>query len=656
MPDAPERTGTMKALRRAIRGAPRGLAWRVVSAYRLALRRLAWPIYIRCFDRLALRHRRSLRTTFIGITGSAGKTTTKDLVAAILERHHGRGRKGQGTLNGAYQVARVVLMTRPSDTWCVTEIAVTNDADFDLQLALFRPDVGVVTTIGSEHVASYGSLDGVAREKSKLVRSLPPNGTAVLNADDPRVLAMRAEFQGRTLTFGTSDAATVRASAVASSWPHRLSFTVEWNGQSARVQTQLCGDHWVPVVLAALTTGVALGVPLAAAAEAIAGVEPFEGRMSPVQLQDRVTFIRDDWKAPVWSIAPTFDFIRQARAPRKIIVMGTLSDYSGPSTPRYVKVARQALAIADCVVFVGPRAATGLRAKEDGHDRLFAFPSLMEASKFLSGYLRPGDLVLLKGSIRTDHLERLVLARTGSVECWRTACRRAYFCDKCALLHVASGPGMPTDSSAVARFEPEPTRIDNGANDASMVVVVGLGNAGERNAGTRHNVGRRVVDILGERLGGTWVREDDLAVVMRTHYEEERICLTKLLTPMNDSASAFVPLSRKLGFTLSDCILVHDDLDLPLGTVRARYRGGDGGHRGVQSILQAFQEDRVRRVKVGIGKPDPGTPVVEHVLTPFPPDRLAEVDHANRVAADRVVELIREASAARRSRTQETAS
>ena len=105
-----------------------------------------------------------------------------------------------------------------------------NDADFDLQLALFRPDVGVVTTIGSEHVASYGSLDGVAREKSKLVRSLPPNGTAVLNADDPRVLAMRAEFQGRTLTFGTSDAATVRASAVASSWPHRLSFTVEWNG------------------------------------------------------------------------------------------------------------------------------------------------------------------------------------------------------------------------------------------------------------------------------------------------------------------------------------------------------------------------------------------------------------------------------------------
>ena len=160
--------------------------------------------------------------------------------------------------------------------------------------------------------------------------------------------------------------------------------------------------------------------------------------MNPVRLADGVTFMRDDWKSPFWSIAIAFDFMRQARATRKIIVMGTISDYSGPYTPRYVKIAREALAAADCVLFVGPRASACLRAKRSANDQLFAFLSLKNAADYLAGYLRPGDLVLLKGAVRTDHLERLILSRTANVECWRLACGRMYFCNICTLLHVAS--------------------------------------------------------------------------------------------------------------------------------------------------------------------------------------------------------------------------
>ena len=124
--------------------------------------------------------------------------------------------------------------------------------------------------------------------------SLPLDGVAVLNADDPRVLAMRSRFSERTITYGLADDAEFRADAVQSSWPDRLSFIVKWNGQTVRVDTRLCGAHWVSAVMAAMATAVALGVPLDFAASAVVGVKRFEGRMSPVQLRDGVTFIRDD--------------------------------------------------------------------------------------------------------------------------------------------------------------------------------------------------------------------------------------------------------------------------------------------------------------------------------------------------------------------------
>jgi aminoacyl-tRNA hydrolase len=300
--------------------------------------------------------------------------------------------------------------------------------------------------------------------------------------------------------------------------------------------------------------------------------------------------------------------------------MGTLCDYSGPYTPRYVDAARRALDIADCVVFVGPRASACLRAKRSADDRLFAFPSLKTASTFLSGFLEPGDLVLLKGSIRTDHLERLILARTANVKCWRSTCGRAYFCDACSLVDRAPDSGkaqaIATPMNAIA--EDAGAGVDNAMPPrASAAVVVGLGNPGESYAGTRHNVGQSALDVLASRLSGTWASDIEGAIVMRTRWKDETIWLMKLTSAMNDAGPTLLSLTRELGFTLAECILLHDDLDLPVGAVRARYRGGDGGQRGVQSIIQAFQDDKVRRVKIGIGKPEANEPVIEYVLAPF---------------------------------------
>lgn len=617
---------------KGFKGIAAGVAWR--------WRRL----YDQLLYQLTFLHRRRLTSTvFVGVTGSVGKTTAKDLIAGVLERHLSNGRKNPGSLNWPVDMVRVVLGTRRSHSYCVAEISGHGPGVMDLPLALVRPTVGVVTHISADHFTAFRSREAIAQEKAKLIESLPPDGIAILNADDPLVLAMGSQFSGRCVTYGVTDGAMLRGEAIQSIWPERLSLTATWNGESVHVQTQLCGTHWASVVLAALATGVALGAPLTVAAQALAGVEPFEGRMAPV-IVDAITFIRDDWKAPLSTIAPAFEFMRQANAARKIIVIGTISDYQGDSTRRYVEIAELALAVADCVVFVGPRASASMRAKRGAKDDLRAFASLPDALTFLRGYLRPQDLVLLKGSHKADHLQRLIVARTTDVKCWRSDCARMQSCDTCDLLHVASGEQAPAATTLDSSVRPELKPVDSSSLKGARptVMVIGLGNPDAGLADTPHNVGYRAVELLAQRLSMDWVSEGPLALVAKGDWQGCPICLIKPVSPMNEMGPALIRLAESFSFQARQCILVHDDLDLPIGAVRTRMRGGDGGHRGVRSIVQAFQDDRFRRVKIGVGQPRENQSGADYVLEPFMQQHRSAVDAANRMAADRIVELIRQ--------------
>ena len=588
---------------------------------------------------------RLINTTFVAVTGSAGKTTTKDFIARILEQHLGKGTKTHDTFNYPEDIARVLIGTRKSDAFCVAEVSAHDGpGTIDLPLSLLRPQIGVVTKVDSDHISAFGDQNGIAAEKSKLVRAVPPSGGAVLNADDPLVIAMAEHCAGRLMTFGSGVDAMLRGWNIRSSWPDRLSFSVAFNGASIPVQTQLCGTHWAPSVLAALATGVALGVPLTKAAVAVANISPFAGRMEPVVV-DGITFIRDDWKAPLSTVAPAFDFMREAKARRKVIVVGTISDCPGDWSRRYAQMARTALSIADCVVFVGPSASAALRAKRDDTDALHAFPSLNDAANFLNSYLKPEDLVLLKGSARADHLQRLILARNKGVQCWRSDCHRNIFCDTCELLGVPSGT-----LSTIAPLPPglSPTEeITATPLDEATTVIVGLGNPQEQLGNTPHNVGSRTVDLLANRSAQAWNGESELALLSHGMLDGEPICLVKLLCPMNEAGIALAALAKLLHFDVPQCILIHDDLDLPLGTVRSRNRGSDGGHRGVRSILQAFQSDKFRRIKIGIGRDLNGLSVADYMVTPFRPEQLAIAKEASIAAADATLELVRKQREAR---------
>ncbi len=169
--------------------------------------------------------------------------------------------------------------------------------------------------------------------------------------------------------------------------------------------------------------------------------------------------------------------------------------------------------------------------------------------------------------------------------------------------------------------------------------VVGLGNPGAEYAGTRHNVGQRVLDLLAARLHKRWTREGG-ALVARGLWRGEALSLVKPQAFMNVTGPALARVVRRLRLAPADLVLVHDDIDLALGRVRVRMKGSHGGHNGVRSIIETFQTDELRRVKVGIGRPERPADVSDHVLTHFAPEELPLIETACAEAVDRVLNLV----------------
>jgi len=170
-------------------------------------------------------------------------------------------------------------------------------------------------------------------------------------------------------------------------------------------------------------------------------------------------------------------------------------------------------------------------------------------------------------------------------------------------------------------------------------VVVGLGNPGPEYRDTRHNVGQRVLDLLARKLRASW-RRDGSAVVARGQWRGEPVRLIKPISFMNASGPVVAKALRRVEAGPADLILVYDDIDLPLGTVRLRMKGSHGGHNGVRSVIEALGTQEITRVKVGIGRPDQKDDVPDHVLTSFERDEVPAVDAAVAEAAERVLDLL----------------
>jgi peptidyl-tRNA hydrolase, PTH1 family len=181
--------------------------------------------------------------------------------------------------------------------------------------------------------------------------------------------------------------------------------------------------------------------------------------------------------------------------------------------------------------------------------------------------------------------------------------------------------------------------VAQGEGPGTGRVVVGLGNPGPEYRDTRHNVGQRVLDVLAKTVRGSW-RRDGATIVARGRWRGEEVRLIKPLSFMNESGPVVAKALRRAQAGPADVILVYDDIDLPLGTVRVRMKGSHGGHNGVRSVIDALGTQDIRRVKLGVGRPDHKGDVPDHVLTSFERDELPVVDAAVAEAVEKVLALL----------------
>ena len=390
-----------------------------------------WTLFARAY----LWRRILFRTRFIAITGSVGKTTTKDLTAAILGLSAGATLANFGSENTTREVAQTVLRVRPWHRFAVLEVATARPGQIATSARIVAPDIAVVLSVARTHTNNFATLEDTAAEKAVLLKFLRRRGEAILNLDDPCVAAMQARPGARVIRFGRDDRAQVRASDVGGHWPEKLSFVVNCESGAARVESQLVGTHWTPAILAAIALGLQCGVPLKQIAAQIARVPPTAGRMEPCTLPNGAVILRDEFNAALDTYHAAFAELKAARAARKILLISTVSDSPENWDKRLRRIAVDAARVVDLLVLIGARddskrAAKAAQAAGLPPERVRRFGQLREAAEYLRGELRAGDLMLLRGKAE-HHLTRLFYAQLREIACWEDTCPKRMLCDHC---------------------------------------------------------------------------------------------------------------------------------------------------------------------------------------------------------------------------------
>jgi UDP-N-acetylmuramoyl-tripeptide--D-alanyl-D-alanine ligase len=345
-----------------------------------------------------------------GLTGSSGKTTTKDLAAQLIERL-GPTIAPAGSFNNEFGLPLTVLRADAATRYLVLELSARGPGHIAYLCRIAPPRYGVVLNVGHAHAGEFGGLDQVAQAKGELVEALPADGVAILNADDPRVLAMAARTAARVVTVGVDDrAALIRAADVRLDDLGRPSFTLLTPEGPAAITLRLHGAHIVPDAVAAAALARELGLGLADIADGLcAAVARSRWRMEVHRRRDGVTVINDAYNANPESVAAALRALRHlAQDGRGFAVLGHMAELGGTSRASH-EDAGELAARADLagLIAVGEEAApilAGARRVRSWTGEALAVPDGAAALDALANQLKPGDVVLVKAS-RAAHLE-----------------------------------------------------------------------------------------------------------------------------------------------------------------------------------------------------------------------------------------------------------
>jgi UDP-N-acetylmuramoyl-tripeptide--D-alanyl-D-alanine ligase len=398
-----------------------------------------WPV----LSRMAGLYRRTLirNNRVIAVIGSFGKTTATRAVISALRGEPFAGR----TPNIGSANAMAMLRIRPSDGPTVLEVGIAFPGEMAKRAWAIRPNITVVTSIGSEHNTSLRSLGVTRKEKAEMVKALPASGVAILNGDDPNVFWMRSQTKARVVSFGFGENNDVRARDVSfDRWPAGMRFTVCMSGQEREVRVRLIGRPMVYSILAAIAVSLAEGRALEAVLPALEAMPPTPGRLEPVLLPCGAVILRDDHKSAKETIEVALDVLSQIPAKRRFVVLGNVTEVQEKQGDLYRYIGGLVGRTASRAIFLASWNNSNYRAGATQAGMppeaiTKAGKDIFKAVELLRAELGQGDVVLVKGR-GNEKLERITLALLGHrVTCSLTFCSvRGFDCISCPMLERGS--------------------------------------------------------------------------------------------------------------------------------------------------------------------------------------------------------------------------
>jgi UDP-N-acetylmuramoyl-tripeptide--D-alanyl-D-alanine ligase len=352
----------------------------------------------------------------VGITGSVGKTTTKEFTAALLAPRF-RVLKSEGNFNNHLGLALSLLRLEPGHDAAVLEMGMSAAGEIRALARVAPPDVAVITNISPVHLQFFRDLDEIARAKKEILDGAKPGATAVLNADDPLVTRIAADFPGRKVTFGRAPAADVRAEELRSAGYSGFSFVLRYGQASTLILLPFLNEAAVVNLLAAAAVSFALGLRLDDIKPAILGLRPLPKRGLLVEAGGGVRVYDDSYNSNPRALETALSSLAALPAARKVAVLADMLELGEDGREFHRRAGETVVRTGwDVLVAVGPLAAlmadgavgAGMKASA-----VHRFPDAEAAAGAIAGLVRDGDLVLVKGSrgMRTEAIVEALQAR-----------------------------------------------------------------------------------------------------------------------------------------------------------------------------------------------------------------------------------------------------
>lgn len=357
------------------------------------------PSTVKALQALASSYRREVSPTVIGVTGSVGKTSTKDMVSSVL-RSAFTTYSNPGNLNSHIGLPLAVLAMDGSPEFAVFEMAMRARGEITGLCAIALPRMGILTDISLSHVGVLGSIEEIAEAKAELLEALPPDGVALVSGDNEWVRKVSAKARCKVVFYGLTEGADLRAVDIEPFGPQGSRFKALVNGKPYEFRLKVPGVHQVHNALAAVAAGFLAGIPYEKIRD---GLE--DASMSPMRLDvtsgDRITIINDAYNASPKSMRAALDLLSVTGHGRRVAILGDMLEMGDYGPAAHVEVGEYARAKASCLVCAGDLA----REIKRGWDGETAsprdsswFPDKAKMQESLADFVRPGDVCLVKAS------------------------------------------------------------------------------------------------------------------------------------------------------------------------------------------------------------------------------------------------------------------